>query len=340
VHPDATVLLRPKTGLKDMVLELDPGTRGPELRSGATLRTDASQPDVNFDEILRSLDADTRESLAVLVGNAGTALGDGGGRRLAGTLKRFEPLSRHVAQATRLVARRRARLQRLMGNLSLLARELGGRDRELRTFVEANAAVFRRFARQSDRLGETLSLLPGTLDASDRALVAAGRLGDTAQTALADLEPGAKALAPALRDVQPFLTKTAPVLRDSLRPFAREAQPTAKLLGPATRDLAGATPGLDRLTQVLNAIVDELAYDPPGDGADGQGYLFYLPWAGHNANSALSSSDGIGPAARGLILMSCGSLQLLESLAQPKHNPTLSTLIQLLNAPSRAEVCG
>jgi phospholipid/cholesterol/gamma-HCH transport system substrate-binding protein len=29
VHPDATLLLRPKTGLKDMIVELDPGRRRP-----------------------------------------------------------------------------------------------------------------------------------------------------------------------------------------------------------------------------------------------------------------------------------------------------------------------
>ena len=38
VHPDATVLLRPKTPLKDMVVELEPGTKdsGPALKNGST----------------------------------------------------------------------------------------------------------------------------------------------------------------------------------------------------------------------------------------------------------------------------------------------------------------
>ena len=39
VRPDATLLMRPKTSLQDMVVELDPGTAaaGPELPSGTTL---------------------------------------------------------------------------------------------------------------------------------------------------------------------------------------------------------------------------------------------------------------------------------------------------------------
>ena len=42
IHRDATILLRPKTGLKDMIAELDPGTKGPELR--AAPRSAAARP--------------------------------------------------------------------------------------------------------------------------------------------------------------------------------------------------------------------------------------------------------------------------------------------------------
>jgi phospholipid/cholesterol/gamma-HCH transport system substrate-binding protein len=341
VRPDATLLLRPKTGLKDMIVELDPGTResGPLLEEGATLDSDATLPDVNFEEILASLDADSRTSLQLLVTDGGRALGDGGGKALANTFRRFEPLSRHSAQATRLVAQRRKKLRRLMHNLSLIADELGSRDRQLAGFVDANAAVFRRFANQNERLGEALELLPGTLDASSAALGKLDTLGTTLRTGLRDLQPGAEALGPTLRQVRPFLTRTTPVLRDQLRPFAREAQPTARKLVPATRDLATTVPQLAEFTDVLNALFDELAYDPPGNDAKGQSYLFYVPWAGHNTNSVLSTQDGVGATRRGLVLFSCGSLQLFKIFASPRRNPTLSTLMQLLNAPVYEEVC-
>jgi phospholipid/cholesterol/gamma-HCH transport system substrate-binding protein len=341
IRPDATLLLRPKTGLKDMIVELDPGTpaSGPPLEEGATLDSDATLPDVNFEEILASLDADSRTALQLLVTDGGRALGDGGGRALAGTFRRFEPLSRHSAEATRLVAARRRKLRRLMHNLSLIADELGSRDRQLAAFVDANAAVFRRFAAQSERLGEALELLPDTLDASSAALGELDELGGTLRTGLRDLAPGAKALGPTLRQVRPFLTRTTPVLRDQIRPFAREAQPTARKLVPAARDLAHTVPPLAELTDVLNALVDELAYDPPGNDAKGQSYLFYVPWAGHNTNSVLASQDGVGATRRGLVLFSCGSLQLFKIFASPRRNPTLSTLMQLLNAPVYEEVC-
>ena len=53
VHTDATALLRPKTGLKDMFIELDPGTdKAPLAKAGWTLPVSNTLPDVNPDEIL------------------------------------------------------------------------------------------------------------------------------------------------------------------------------------------------------------------------------------------------------------------------------------------------
>jgi phospholipid/cholesterol/gamma-HCH transport system substrate-binding protein len=341
VRPDATLLLRPKTALKDMVAELDPGSpkSGPELKEDATLGVRATLPDVNLDEILAGLDGDTRAALVALLGNAGTALGDGNGRELASTLRRFEPLSRHAAQATKLVAHRRVQLRRLMGNLSKLSQELGARDRDLGQFVSSNAAVFRHFTAQNDHLGQTLALLPGALKSSDRALGKLDDLGSTLRTGLKDLQPSAASLGPTLKQTQPFLKQTAPVLRDSLRPFAREAQPTARKLVPAARDLAKATPHLDTLTTTLNALLDELAHDPPGNGVHGQSYLFNVPWANHNTNSVMAAQDGVGPARHSLVLFSCGALSLLDLFGSPKNNPTLSTIVGLLNAPKHSDYC-
>jgi phospholipid/cholesterol/gamma-HCH transport system substrate-binding protein len=337
VYPNATVLLRPKTGLKDMVAELDPGDRsaGPMLQDGATLGEGSTKPTVDLDEILASLDADTRAELQQLVGNGGRALGDGGGHDLANTFRRFDPLSRNVAQATRLVARRSIKLKALMHNLSLLAAELGGRDRQLATFVQGSEGTFRRFAAQNDHLAQAIDRLPGALAASNRALGKVQGLGTTLQGTLGELDPAARALGPTLAKIRPFVKATTPVFKSQLRPFAREAQPTAKRLVPAARDLAAATPDLRTLADVLNAIVDELAYQAPGQ----QSTLFYVPWASHDTNSMVANQDGIGPLRRGLVALSCGQMTLLDSLTKAPpgktepRNPTLSTLIQLLNAP-------
>lgn len=339
VHPDATLLLRPKTALKDMVAEMDPGTRGPELKDGGTLGVDATDPDVNLDEILAGLDGDTRAALVSLLQNGGAALDGEGGKELAATFKRFEPLSRDAALANRLVAQRRVKLRTLMGNLSQLATELGDRDKELGAFVNSSAAVFRHFDNQNQALGETLSLLPGTLQKTNVAVGKLNNLSGALNRGLKDLAPTASSLGPTLKATQPFLKQTTPVIKDSLRPFSREAQPTVAKLVPASKHLAKATPNLDTLTKMLNDLLAELAHDPPGDGVKGNSYLYYVPWANHNSNSVMAAQDGIGPIRHSLILFPCRSLSTINSIGTGKDNPTLGAEIQLLGVPANGS-CG
>ena len=74
IYRDATVLLRPRTPLKDMYLALDPGTptrrRGPERRRAQRRQ---HEPDINVDQILSSLDADTRNYLLLLLSGGAQA---------------------------------------------------------------------------------------------------------------------------------------------------------------------------------------------------------------------------------------------------------------------------
>ncbi|MEX1141595.1 MAG: MlaD family protein [Thermoleophilaceae bacterium] len=346
VYPDATVLLRPKTDLKDMVLQLDPGSpsSGEQLEEDATIANDSTNPDANFDEFLASLDGDTRDYLTLLVGDAGRALGNGGGRDLANTFRRFQPLSRDLARANRYVSRRRAKLKRVIHNFSAIMTELGAHDDELARFVGGSASVFRRFANQNENLAETIELLPGALRSGNTALARTDRLGRAMERTFTDLRPTARALGPTLRQLRPFLAQTTPSLRDQLRPFAREVRPIARELRPAARDLAKATPDLMKFTEVFNALFNELAYDPPGKQ---EGFLFYLPWANHNTNSTMSSQDGITPLRRGVVLLSCTDLSSFEALFLRRDedtglvtNPYLSTLLDLLNAPEFEDVCG
>src|SRR5215218_11099211 len=57
IHPDASLLLRPRTGLQDMTIEVDPGTSGSkEAEEGSTVALANTQSNVNPDQILATLD--------------------------------------------------------------------------------------------------------------------------------------------------------------------------------------------------------------------------------------------------------------------------------------------
>jgi phospholipid/cholesterol/gamma-HCH transport system substrate-binding protein len=220
-------------------------------------------------------------------------------------------------------------------NFSLLTEELGRRDTQLGNFVENTNAVFESLARQDASLRAILAKLPGTLTTTRTTLVKVSSLADQLGPTLQALRPAARALGPSLRSTRPFLRRTTPVIKDELRPFARAALPTVAELRPATRDLAATTPDLTRSFNVVNRLLNEVAYNPPGD--KDEGFLFWQAWVNHAGNAVFASQDAHGPIRRGLIVLSCSTAQLLTAVSSA--NPQLATLIDLLNAPKTDQIC-
>jgi phospholipid/cholesterol/gamma-HCH transport system substrate-binding protein len=335
IYRDATALLRPKTGLNDMVIELNPGTRAAgEAPHGYTIPVNQTLPNVNFDEILSSLDTDTRNYLQLLLGGAGEGL-DGNGKNLSNTLKRFEPTGRYLAEINGALAVRSRNIRRAIHNFSLLSQALGRKDDDIAGLVDSSNRVFQVFASENVALRESLQELPGALTSTNAALAQVDKLGNVLGPTLGALRPGARALGPSLEQTRPFLRETTPIIQKQLRPFARTALPVVKTLRPAASDLAVVTPHLASSFTVLNRLLNELAYNPPGKE---EGYLFWSSWLGHAGDTLFSNQDAQGPIRHGLVVASCSTLLVLEQLRTAV--PQLGTLGELLNAPAPSAVCG
>ena len=115
IYRNATVLLRPRTPLKDMYLALDPGTPSAgRIPNGGSLTAAETAPDIDVDQILDSLDADTRNYLLLLLSGGSEAFGGRGAQggtpspqavaQLQGILKRFAPLDQHTETFASLLA--------------------------------------------------------------------------------------------------------------------------------------------------------------------------------------------------------------------------------------------
>jgi phospholipid/cholesterol/gamma-HCH transport system substrate-binding protein len=342
VYRNAHVLLRPKTGLKDMYLALDPGTKDAgAVPDGGTIPVANTLPDVNPDEVLSSLDADTRDYLQILLSAGGQAFTDKPGHEgeasadLRQTFKRFEPTNRDLAAIMSQIAQRKQNVKHVIHNFRLITDELARTDGTLGRFVESSNANFQAFAAQDAALREALGLLPDTLEVTKSTLSKADKLGLTATSAFQNLRPFARGLGPALRDVRPFLKTTTPVIKNQLRPFTKIARPTVKDLRPTAQDLAVTTPRLRRTFEVLNSAFNLFAYNPPGKE---EGFLFWQTWLNHAGATIFNTQDAHGPIRRGLVIVSCGALGVLDNIV--RANPQLSVLTQLLSAPSRAQACG
>jgi phospholipid/cholesterol/gamma-HCH transport system substrate-binding protein len=335
LYNDANALVRPKTGLNDMTIQLDPGTpKAGKADDDWVIPVSQTAPNVNPDEILAALDADTRNYLVLLLGGAAEGL-KGRDRDLANTFRRFEPTSRDVLEITRLLAERRQNIKRSIGNFRLLTEALASRDDDLAQLVDSSNAVFQSFANQDRALRSTLQQLPGTLRVAQTNLGKTDRLARTLGPTLQALRPAARALGPSLEQMRPFLKESTPIIRDEIRPFARESLPTVRLLRPAAQNLSKLTPDLTSSFKVINELLNTLAYNPPGPQEEG--YLFWLSWVNHAGTTLFQTQDAHGPIRKGIVLASCTTLQTLPSIVPA--NPSLAPVIQLLSPVSPSIAC-
>ena len=165
IHTDATAIARPRTGLQDMFVEINPGTSAaPIAKAGYTIPVSNSMPEVNVDEILSSLDSDTREYLDLLVNGAGQGLQKNGGDELAQVMDRFEPTHQDLARLNGAVAQRGADLQQLVNSLRRLNDALAAKQGQIVQLVDSSEKVFGAFASEDQNVSRAVADLPSTLN--------------------------------------------------------------------------------------------------------------------------------------------------------------------------------
>ncbi len=337
IHPDAQFLLRPKTGLNDMVVEVEPGSGKGEVEDGHRFGLNQTEPNVQLDQFLDSLDADTRQYIQLLV--AGGAQGIGGrGKQLGNALRRFEPFVEYTAKLNKALAGRRTELAKVIHDFGELTTELGKHDAQIRTFVSASDKGLGNFANQQEAIEEALEQFPATLRAAKAGLASSNEFSKVALPTLTKLIPQAQASTPAFKATEKLFAQTTEPIKDGIRPFTREIRPILNEANKASEPFEKTVKGFGNALTGLNYWFNELAYKPKGDA---QSYLFYLPWANHDLNSAFSVGDASGPVLRSTLGISCTGAELAYQDAESQKlegKPFLETLLQLLNVPAKQEI--
>lgn len=344
VHTDATALLRPKTGLKDMFIALDPGSpEAPVAEEDFVIPVENTLPDINPDEVYAFLDADSRDYLKLLVNGAGEGLA-GRGKDLQEVFRRFEPTHRDLARVTTAVAERHANLRRLINRLDELNTELAGKSDEIAQLVDTSADVFRAFASEESDISTAVGRLPGALRQTTETLGKTTAYAQVLGSASERLRPAVRALDAANEATIPFAEEAAPIIRERIRPFTREAQPLVRRVRPAAGKLAKATPDLTGAFAVLNNLFNMLGFNPngteaPGVSARDEGFLFWLAWLNHDSGALFSSSDANGPFRPVSFVAPCSILrQILSEEAGAAGNAIYDLVFGV--AALDAAVCG
>jgi phospholipid/cholesterol/gamma-HCH transport system substrate-binding protein len=332
IYRDATMLLRPKTGLKDETVEVSPGNPSSgRVPRGYTIPVTQTSPDGNLDEFWASLDTDTRAYLQELLAGAAQGL-QGNGANLSATFKRFDPLARELQEIGREVARRQVSVEQGIHNFRLLLEALGSKDTQLAQVVDSSNAVFATFSQQDREVQETLRELPGVLTQANHSF---GKLATAAHVTgrtLHALEPFATDLAPAERAAQPFFKKTTPILESEVRPLLRQILPVIDQLQPSLQEFAQASPGLTTSFTVFNELFNELAYNP---GPNQAGFGFFAGWGAHDLNSVDAQGEAHGAVGQTLLYFNCHVVPILGGVAQV--DATARLILGLLNPPNASQ---
>jgi phospholipid/cholesterol/gamma-HCH transport system substrate-binding protein len=337
IHPDASFLLRPKTNLNDMVVEIEPGHEKGHVEDGAEFTLAQTEPNTNLDAFLGTLDADTRQYLQLLF--AGGAQGIGGrGRQLSGALRRFQPFVHYTAKLNKAVAGRRQALSRVIHDFGQLTTELGRHDAEIRRFVTSSRAALGNFANQDESVEAAFREFPGALQAAKAGLASSSRFSRVAYPTLIKLIPQAQALTPAFKSTERLFRETTAPIRDQIRPFSREIRPVLTHGAEAAEPFEKTVRNFGNSLGGFNSFLNELSFDPKGPK---QPYLFYLPWLNHDFNAAFNLQDAGGPVLRGVVLISCTGASLGYGFVTEKTlqgNPFLQTLLEVIGVPRKEEI--
>lgn len=339
IRRDAQALLRPRTPLKDMYIQILPGSLDqPAAEEDFQVPISRTMSDVDLDEILASLDERTMDYVQLLADGLGDGLEDNG-EQLAEVFKRFGPTVKDLARVNKAVSEERTALRGTVNGLARLNRKLAEKPKDLSELVTSAESTFGAFAAEDDNLRATIDELPETLKTATRTLRDVKPLADELGPATSALIPAMRALDDANRRVRPAARANTPVVRDQIRPFVRDARPLVRDLAPAATALGDTFPELDRAGKVLNRFFNMLGFNKDGrEAADkpgrDEGYLYWLAWTAHNGANLINVDDANGPLRPIFLTGTCGTLTSLVN----DFDPISEFLMGL--SPVLAGLCG
>jgi phospholipid/cholesterol/gamma-HCH transport system substrate-binding protein len=299
-------------------------------------------PDVNLDEILSALDADSQAYLKLLIVGAGEGLA-GRDRELGRLLGGLGPINRDLAELNSEVAKRKANLARLIHNFNELTTTVGRAENDLTELVTASNGALEAIARQDPNVQRAVALLPGTLEQATETLNHTAELAQLLGPTFDDLRPFARQLDELNGSTQTLARAATPVLENEIRPFVRAARRPVPDLRRAADEYSAAAPGLTTVANKVNRLGNMAAYNPNGAEPSGvagrdEGYLYWAGWLGHNGDSVFSAGDGNGFVRRIYFTIGCDQLfEIVRSATAAEQ--TLREIVTGLTGATRDLLC-
>jgi phospholipid/cholesterol/gamma-HCH transport system substrate-binding protein len=238
LHTDATFAIRPRTFLEgNFFVDVSPGTpSAPTAPNGHRFPIQQGVVPVQLDQVLTSLQADTRRNLQILLGQYGSAVKQGGPSYNA-SIPYWLPAYKYSSIVARnALGIKPHDLSSWVAAQGKVAAALDSNPQNLKSLITDFNTTANAFARQNVALQNAVAELPRTLAAATPAL-------NAVDAALPPVTALARALIPGVESAGPAIDASLPFIIQ-LRLLVAPSE-----LGGLASDLAVTVPSLARLTR-------------------------------------------------------------------------------------------
>jgi phospholipid/cholesterol/gamma-HCH transport system substrate-binding protein len=276
IHKDATMKIRPRIFLEgNFFVDLQPGTpSAPTIEDGDTIPVTQTAIPVQIDEVLTTLQDDTREDLKALLEGYGTTLTH---EPTAAEDRDQDPIARGktAAEALNLAYRdggpalrdtsivneaflgtRPGDVSRLLAGLRRTTRGLGRNTNVLQDLVSNFNTTLGAFATEQDALRGTLRELPPTLRTADTALASLNAAFPATRRFAREILPGVRETPATIEASFPWIDQMRRLLRPTeLRGLLAELTPATRSSAIAIDATVRLLPEADRLSQCFSRVL-------------------------------------------------------------------------------------
>jgi phospholipid/cholesterol/gamma-HCH transport system substrate-binding protein len=280
LHSDATFWIRPRIFLEgNFFVDVNPGSpSAPTVSSGHTFPVQQGRTPVQLDQVLSSLQANTRANLQVLLREYGTGVTKGG-PAFARSINYWLPAYKYSAIVEHdLLGIQPHDLSGAIYQQGTVSGAFDAHPQQLQSLITNFNRTAGAFARKSAALQAAVGELPRTLAAATPAF-------NSLNAAIPPVRALSRALIPGVQSTGPMIDASLPFV-NQLRQLVQPSE-----LRGLTADLAGTVPSLAKLTeQTIPLMKNEVR--PASSCAVGQ----ILPWSRLTINDPnFNASNGFPP---------------------------------------------
>ena len=321
IYSDAELKIRPRIFLEgNFFVDLRPGTPGSkELADQGTIPMANTSSPVQLDQVLTSLQADTRKDLQKLVKGYGTAINskptaaddadqdrDVRGKTAAEALNKSIGYAPKALRGTALVNQaflgtETHDLSRGIAGLQKVSAALANNEGALKDLVTNFNTTMAAFASEQDNLRQTIALLPQVLEQLDPTLENLNASFPPTRAFAREILPGVRETPATIEAAFPWIRQTRGLMSPAeLQGLARDLQPTTASLSSVTDDSLVLLPQVDLVSRCMTDIVlptgDKPINDPPLSTGIENYKEFFQTLVG--LSSEAQNFDGNGPMVR------------------------------------------